>query len=110
MFFNHAPQIGLFCCCVFSRTISTTMAQGKMKVKTVGAQLAKHKQSGGSVKKKNKHQLKKGARVIKSKSKAQNANLSSMKKNLEKMIKSKVESEVAGKVASTEPLPLKFIK
>ncbi|VDN15037.1 unnamed protein product [Dibothriocephalus latus] len=81
-----------------------------MKVKTVGAQLAKHKQSGGSIKKKNKHQVKKGARVVKAKSKAQDANLTAMKKNLEKMIKSKVETEVAAKVAHTEPLSLKFIK
>ncbi|VDO13761.1 unnamed protein product [Rodentolepis nana] len=81
------------------------MAQGKMKVKCkANFQI---KKSGGSIKK-NKGKTKKGQRVIPCKK--QNADLNKMKKNYEKFLNEKVESEAASKAALTEPRSLKFVK
>lgn len=76
-----------------------------MKVKKIPDTL-KRKQ-GTSAAKKNKGKMRKGQVQIASKK--QGGDLKNMKKNLEKMIKQKVETEAAGRVASTESRPLKFI-
>ncbi len=79
-----------------------------MKVKKTVPDAMKRKQSNAGAKKKNKGKMRKGQVHISSKK--QGSDLKNMKKNFEKMIKHKVESEAAGRVANTEPRPLKFIQ
>ena len=82
------------------------MAQGKMKVKCAAGKIMKRKQSGGSIKKQ-KGKTKKGQKRIAPKK--QQVELSKMKKNYEKVLKQKIESEAAEKVSAAEPRSLKFV-